>query len=128
MTIWNFNFSYYVRLRNDLSLCRFLKIFFYNRINDFAHFDIQCRFLCQKLAKLYLFKIWTLSVQCDLDLWPKYFFPHCYSMDTNKIWKFVVMWFVVSEIPETKVLFTDIVKKPLKKNQVKNIRRKFFSS
>ena len=67
MADWNLPFSYDVRLRNNLPICQDLKICFYDRENESAHFDVKRRFLSWEMTKLYSVKIWTLSVHYDID-------------------------------------------------------------
>ena len=67
MTAWNFHFSDYVRLLNDLLLCQEMQIFFYVRGNDSAHFGVKFMFLSWEMRKLYWFEIWSLSVHYDID-------------------------------------------------------------
>jgi hypothetical protein len=68
-----------------------------------------CYWLCYTPSK---FKIWASIVTLTFDLWPKYSFQTCYSMDTTYTWKITVERCAVSEEPcLEKTWRTNIVKK-----------------
>ena len=56
--------------------------FFPERCYANAHFGANSWLLSLLFTALYSAKIWTLSIDCDLDLWPKYFFRTCYTNHT----------------------------------------------
>jgi hypothetical protein len=50
------------------------------------------------------FELWAAIVTLTFDLWPRYFFPHSYLVETVNLWKMNVMWCAISEKPVHKIL------------------------
>ena len=73
------------------------------------------------------FEVWASIMTLTLDVWPRHFFQHWYSMVTSNRWNFVVMWCVILEKPWSRVLWrTNIVKKKKKKKKKEKKKKENF--